>query len=810
VKRNDNNPPTDPHQGPSRDGRFEDLLWAIEQELSDDVRVGGQAVVTQAIVQSLASPPAADGSSSPRQPEILQVGSPSMGQRSPASGASASISAASGTSRTPAAGDGVSRPSLVSRIGRVSKRMMPRRPAVGRWAGASAAGAALAMATITLYPTLSPQAVEATAPAPGTGGPVTDVVWHSGGFLVDTGPVDPYGSTVIYTLDPTVTDGTVTLSEIEVSGDAAITAVTAHHQSDPTMVDTLFLLDPVEVEELALRAGRDIVLDDPIDFAEATQLRVQFEVPTVNAGLVGLRPVIAQANIGELVVDVTDSETPFSARSLGTLRHDRVRTDETGGEWVDVGTDDGEVRPVVHGESRAGWIGKHGSVDAEPSQVFLAGDSGHILVRLRTEESRPATAQVRVLVDWPEAEGLYSYASVAILHGNDDLRSYVRPIAVTPLSWEVRPDAGRSATDYQTLLLGGGDPLPGAGWESADDPDRWDYSLTLDPALITTQSMWVSLPFTALESTLPTGEQAPLSVGDCVVWPDGPLRQTSIRAVPCDLHQGEVVHIHTELDGAGVPHDRLRDRASGACRARWQDYTGRTYFATDDAPASMYYDNQLLPRRDDYEGHGGTVVCVASRGDYRLIEGPVRDAEVEPTATPQPAEPAPTEPAPTAASTSNEAPAVAPATACDADEPRQPTAEQRTAVADLSAGDALDLLPFASRFTEGLAVSGLRDVVNTGQALTIIVPDNCAWTEAEAPPNAEFFEAMWADPAGLLTTVLGHHVITGRFDDSLDGTYESFIGEPLDVSGFVTPLRTRNADLYFATGFFYPPSLREN
>ena len=112
------------------------------------------------------------------------------------------------------------------------------------------------MATITLYPALSPPAVEATAPAPGTGGPVTDVAWHSAGFPVDTGPVDPYGSTVIYTLDPTVTDGTVTLSEIEVSGDAAITAVTAHHQSDPTMADTLFLLDPVEVEELASRSSR--------------------------------------------------------------------------------------------------------------------------------------------------------------------------------------------------------------------------------------------------------------------------------------------------------------------------------------------------------------------------------------------------------------------------------------------------------------------------------------------------------------------------------------------------------------------------
>ncbi len=162
-------------------------------------------------------------------------------------------------------------------------------------------------------------------------------------------------------------------------------------------------------------------------------------------------------------------------------------------------------------------------------------------------------------------------------------------------------------------------------------------------------------------------------------------------------------------------------------------------------------------------------------------------------------------------------------TICDADaivEAVEGGAEEGTleGMTDDPVGTAASNNPVLTTLTVAVTEAGLVDTLNSAEALTVFAPTDCAF----AALDPATLEAALADPDGLLTQVLGFHVIAGERLSSSDlgGSYETFTGETLEVSadgGTVTvgggqanvvvpDIMTANATVHLIDSVMLPPS----
>ncbi|MFP5320567.1 MAG: fasciclin domain-containing protein [Acidimicrobiia bacterium] len=163
------------------------------------------------------------------------------------------------------------------------------------------------------------------------------------------------------------------------------------------------------------------------------------------------------------------------------------------------------------------------------------------------------------------------------------------------------------------------------------------------------------------------------------------------------------------------------------------------------------------------------------------------------------------------------------ATICDADaivEAVEGGAEEGTleGMTDDPVGTAASNNPVLTTLTTAVTEAGLVDTLNSAEALTVFAPTDCAF----AALDPATLEAALADPSGLLTQVLGFHVIAGERLSSSDlgGTYETFTGEMLEVSAegdtvtvgggqanvLVPDIMTANATVHLIDAVMLPPS----
>lgn len=135
-------------------------------------------------------------------------------------------------------------------------------------------------------------------------------------------------------------------------------------------------------------------------------------------------------------------------------------------------------------------------------------------------------------------------------------------------------------------------------------------------------------------------------------------------------------------------------------------------------------------------------------------------------------------------------------------------------------GTAASNNPVLTTLTTAVTEADLVDTLNNAEALTVFAPTDCAFAELDP----ETLEAALADPTGLLTTVLGFHVVPGEqlsAADLADVTeLESFTGETLEVSAegetvtvgggqatvVVPDIMTANATVHLIDAVMLPPS----
>jgi len=165
-----------------------------------------------------------------------------------------------------------------------------------------------------------------------------------------------------------------------------------------------------------------------------------------------------------------------------------------------------------------------------------------------------------------------------------------------------------------------------------------------------------------------------------------------------------------------------------------------------------------------------------------------------------------------------------PAQACDADEivaaveggPEEGTLSGMT---DDPVGTAASNNPVLTTLVTAVSEAGLVDTLNSAEALTVFAPTDCAF----AALDPATLEAALADPEGLLTQVLGFHVVAGErlsAADLADVTeLETFTGETLEISvdgdsvmvggqaSVVVPdISTANATVHLIDSVMLPPS----
>ncbi len=98
----------------------------------------------------------------------------------------------------------------------------------------------------------------------------------------------------------------------------------------------------------------------------------------------------------------------------------------------------------------------------------------------------------------------------------------------------------------------------------------------------------------------------------------------------------------------------------------------------------------------------------------------------------------------------------------------------------------------------------------------MFAPTDCAFANLDPAT----MDAAMADPSGMLTQVLGYHVIPGEqvAADDLSGEYESFVGELLTVEGttvagqaeiIVPDVQTANATVHLIDAVLMPTSIAE-
>ena len=127
--------------------------------------------------------------------------------------------------------------------------------------------------------------------------------------------------------------------------------------------------------------------------------------------------------------------------------------------------------------------------------------------------------------------------------------------------------------------------------------------------------------------------------------------------------------------------------------------------------------------------------------------------------------------------------------------------------------------PVLTTLVAAVTAASLGDTLNGAEALTVFAPTDCAF----AALDPATLEAALADPSGLLTTVLGFHVIPERLSAAdLAGMTEltTFTGEilPVMVEGdvitvngttmvVVGEIQTANATVYLVDSVMLPPSV---
>ncbi|MCO8129047.1 fasciclin domain-containing protein [Acidimicrobiia bacterium EGI L10123] len=165
------------------------------------------------------------------------------------------------------------------------------------------------------------------------------------------------------------------------------------------------------------------------------------------------------------------------------------------------------------------------------------------------------------------------------------------------------------------------------------------------------------------------------------------------------------------------------------------------------------------------------------------------------------------------------------AEACDADAivaaveggPEEGTLAGMT---DDPVGTAASSNPVLTTLVTAVTEAELVDTLNSAEALTVFAPTDCAF----AALDPATLEAALADPSGLLTQVLGFHVIAGEqlsAADLADVTeLETFTGETLEISvdgdtvsvgggqaNVVVPdIQTANATVHLIDSVMLPPS----
>lgn len=111
------------------------------------------------------------------------------------------------------------------------------------------------------------------------------------------------------------------------------------------------------------------------------------------------------------------------------------------------------------------------------------------------------------------------------------------------------------------------------------------------------------------------------------------------------------------------------------------------------------------------------------------------------------------------------------------------------AMATVPVGTAVSQHPRLTALTQAVLAANLVDVVNTRPDITVLAPADVAFGDLD--PAA--LGALLGDPARL-TTVLAHHVLTGRLTPAqLVGNHSTLNGDTVTVTGSGTDL-TVSAD----------------
>jgi uncharacterized surface protein with fasciclin (FAS1) repeats len=88
--------------------------------------------------------------------------------------------------------------------------------------------------------------------------------------------------------------------------------------------------------------------------------------------------------------------------------------------------------------------------------------------------------------------------------------------------------------------------------------------------------------------------------------------------------------------------------------------------------------------------------------------------------------------------------------------------------------------PLLTQLVAAVGEAGLGDTLNTTEDITVFAPTD----DAFAAVPQETLDAAFADPSGLLTTVLTNHVVPERLSpDMLAGDHETLAGTTITVEG---------------------------
>jgi uncharacterized surface protein with fasciclin (FAS1) repeats len=176
----------------------------------------------------------------------------------------------------------------------------------------------------------------------------------------------------------------------------------------------------------------------------------------------------------------------------------------------------------------------------------------------------------------------------------------------------------------------------------------------------------------------------------------------------------------------------------------------------------------------------------------------------------------------------SDAPAVAPADSqeiCDAGGLVEaveggPTEGTLAGMTDDPVATAASSNPVLTTLVSAVGEAGLVDTLNSAPALTVFAPTDCAF----AALDPATLQAAMADPTGLLSTVLGFHVVVGEqlsADDLATMTsVQTFTGATLPISAegetitvgggqahvVVPDIQTANATVHLIDAVMLPPA----